>query len=127
MAEDTHENCIMGEKWVWVEEQLKNIENSRLIGDKNFLEKYSNYIASQSKINAETLSAIGELKHYIYEDGLNTKLEVNKLTAANDTLRVESLLVSEVKVVSARLNRIWWGIGVVIILLAGRVASLLLF
>jgi len=76
---DEHEACVMLEKWATLDA----------------------YLLSQTKVNAEHTAWLNKLSHYIFEDGLNTRLELNKQTASSDTAAVQ-----------ASLKRLWWGVGI---------------
>ena len=79
MDNPDHKKCLMLEKWATLDA----------------------YMFSQTKVNSEHAAILAKLTHYVYEDGLQTKLALNKQTAASD-----------VRAVEASLKRLWWGVGI---------------
>ena len=128
--EQHSDKCLMLERWATLEEHLKNMENTkasefkmieanRLIESNSIYEKLSSYVTSQSLINAEHTKMLTELWKYVYEDGLNTRLDRNKRLAATETAAVRAEVDMFVKLFKSRTNWIWLGIGAVLLMLIG--------
>jgi hypothetical protein len=131
-----HPECAMKDKWAILNENLKNMEQSRIIEAKNVYDRFNSYIAMQSKVNTDTNSMVNKLHHYIYEDGLNTKLAVNKQIAASEIDRVEVLLKASAerfdngienitREFKSKLNWLWVGMTTILFLLMGNILAII--
>ena len=124
MSEVDHEKCVMLEKWATLDETLKHWEESRIKEAKNIYEHLQTMIISQAKVNAAHAESISKLMQRIYgntEEGLTTTVKLNKATAASEIGRIEGILDR----FSDRINRLWFGIGLIIIALIGNIIAII--
>ena len=124
MEDPIHEECLMKEAWATLKQYQKDRSKARVLESSRLEENIQTFIVAQTKINLQLTESITDLVHRVIgnaKNGLTTTVKLNQQESISENRRLEESAEAESKRLDAKLDRIWWGIAVIVIALVGNI------
>ena len=113
MEDPIHEECLMKEAWATLKQYQRDRSKARVLESSRIEESIQTFIGAQTKINLQLTESITDLVHRVIgnaKNGLTTTVKLNQQESISENKRLEE-----------KLNRIWWGVAVIVIALVGNI------
>ena len=124
MEDPIHKECLMKEAWATLKQSQRDRSKARVLESSRIEESIQTFIGAQTKINLQLTESIADLVHRVIgnaKNGLTTTVKLNKQESSSENRRLEESAKAESKRLDAKLDRIWWGIAVIVIALVGNI------
>jgi len=124
MEDPIHKECLMKEAWATLKQYQRDRSKARVLESSRLEESIQIFIGAQTKINLQLTESITDLVHRVIgnaKNGLTTTVKLNQQESISENKRLEESAEAESKRLDAKLDRIWWGIAVIVIALVGNI------
>ena len=119
-----HKECLMKEAWATLKQYQRDRSKARVLETSHLEKNIQTFIGAQTKINLQLTESITDLVHRVIgntKNGLTTTVKLNQQESISENKRLEESARAESRRLDAKLDRIWWGIAVIVIALVGNI------
>ena len=114
----------MKEAWATLKQYQIDRSKARVLATSHLEKNIQTFIGAQTKINLQLTESIADLVHRVIgnaKNGLTTTVKLNQQESISENKRLEESAQAESRRLDAKLDRIWWGVAVIVIALVGNI------